>query len=567
MQSLIVGLAQINVTVGAVNANGDRIARAVAAAAARGADVVAAPELAVSGYPPEDLVLQRHFVADCERRIRRLAAEMPARIVAIVGGPRRVGEFVHNSAWVLQKGRVAGIYDKMRLSNYGGFDEKRLFTPGAGPAMLDIGGIRLGLHISEDSWDPAGAPCAGLRGAVDGVLNISSSPYHRGQTRLRERALAAASRAVGAPLLYCNLVGGQDELVFDGASLAVDGGRLLALARSFDEDLLLVRVGARPNGGFTDRAPARIVCEAPRRSGARPPAKARRTPRLPDAAEVYAALTLGLRDYVEKNGFPGVIVALSGGIDSALVAALAVDALGARRVYGITLPSRFSSEGTRRDARRVAQALGVRMAERSIERIYTAFLDELQPLWPGRKPDVTEENLQARIRGAIVMALSNKTGWLVVATGNKSEIATGYCTLYGDMAGGFAVLKDVPKTLVYRLARWRNRVAGRALIPPSTLRRAPSAELRANQTDQDTLPPYPVLDAIIERYVERDQSAAEIVAAGFASDTVRRVLRMIDANEYKRRQSAPGVKVTPKSFGRDRRMPIVNAYRNGARAP
>jgi len=288
---------------------------------------------------------------------------------------------------------------------------------------------------------------------------------------------------------------------------------------------------------------------------------------LPDTAEVYAALTLGLRDYVEKNRFPGVIVALSGGIDSALAAVLAADALGPRRVYGITLPSRFSSEGTRRDAHRVARALGIRMAERSIERVYRAFLEELVPLWPGRAPDVAEENLQARIRGTIVMALSNKFGWMVVTTGNKSETATGYCTLYGDMAGGFAVLKDVPKTLVYRLARWRNRVAGRALIPRSTLRRAPTAELRANQTDQDTLPPYPVLDGIIERYVEQDQSAADIVAAGFDPDTVRRVLRMIDANEYKRRQSAPGVKITPKAFGRDRRMPIVNAYRNGSRAP
>jgi len=567
MHSIIVGLAQINVTVGAVEANGDRVARAAVEAAARGADVVAVPELAIAGYPPEDLVLQRHFVADCERRMRRLAGELPAGIVAVVGGPRRAAECVYNSAWVLCNGRVAGIYDKMLLPNYGVFDEKRLFASGARPAVLEVGSVRLGLHICEDSWDRAAAPCAGLRGAVDGILNISGSPYHRGKTRLRERVLAAASRAIGAPLLYCNLVGGQDELVFDGGSLAVDGERRLANARAFTEDLLLVRVRARPDARRAATGAARIVCPAPPVRRALPAVRARRTPRLPDTAEVYAALTLGLRDYVEKNRFPGVIVALSGGIDSALAAVLAADALGPRRVYGITLPSRFSSEGTRRDAHRVARALGIRMAERSIERVYRAFLEELVPLWPGRAPDVAEENLQARIRGTIVMALSNKFGWMVVTTGNKSETATGYCTLYGDMAGGFAVLKDVPKTLVYRLARWRNRVAGRALIPRSTLRRAPTAELRANQTDQDTLPPYPVLDGIIERYVEQDQSAADIVAAGFDPDTVRRVLRMIDANEYKRRQSAPGVKITPKAFGRDRRMPIVNAYRNGSRAP
>ncbi len=561
MNVLRVGLAQINVTVGALQGNADRIARAASEAAGLGCDVIAVPELAVCGYPPEDLVLKRHFVEDCETVLRGLAKRLPAGPVVIVGAPRVSERGIHNSAWILQGGAICGHYDKMLLPNYGVFDEKRLFVPGERPGWLQLGSWRIGLHICEDSWAPSAPPCAGLRGAVDFALNISGSPYHRGKSRQREGVLGAASKAMGAPLLYCNLVGGQDELVFDGASLAIEGRRVWARARHFEEDLLILDVPARDGAGTREAGDPVAVCELPARAGRRRPAPARVEALMPDAEEVYSALRLGLRDYVEKCGFPGVIVALSGGIDSALAAVIAVDALGAERVRGITLPSRFSSAGTRRDAHRLAAALGIRMDEVSIEPIFEAFLASLTPLWPGRAPDTTEENLQARIRGAIVMALSNKTGAMVVTTGNKSEVATGYCTLYGDMAGGFAILKDVPKTLVYRLARWRNRTAGRPLIPASVLRRPPTAELRANQRDQDSLPPYPLLDAIIERYVERDLGYDDIVAEGFDPEAVRRTLRLIDANEYKRRQSAPGVKITPKAFGRDRRMPIVNAYR------
>ncbi len=395
-------------------------------------------------------------------------------------------------------------------------------------------------------------------------MNLSSSPYHYQKIRLRERALNAAARAVCAPLLYCNLVGGQDELVFDGGSIAMDGRRVLARAKLLEEDLLCVDVAADAQNTIDTQAPKHslleIKCPPPPSHRSRRAQSARIEPLLSPEAEVYAALRLGLRDYAHKNGFSGIVVGLSGGIDSALTAAIAADALGPNRVHGISMPSRYSSPGTRTDARRVAESLGISFIEQPIERLYTAFLEELTPHWRGRAPDVTEENLQARIRGVILMAFSNKFGWLAVTTGNKSEVATGYCTLYGDMAGGFAVLKDVPKTLVYRLARWRNRQGPRPVIPLSTIRRAPTAELRENQKDQDTLPPYSVLDAILEHYVECDEGVEQIIAAGFDPATVCRVARMVDRNEYKRRQAAPGVKITPKAFGRDRRIPITNAY-------
>ncbi len=542
-------LAQINPTVGALSANAGKVLRRAHEAAEAGSALIVFPELVLSGYPPEDLVLKRHFLEDTAREVERLAAELPPDPMVIVGAPRMHGGRARNSAFVFQGGAVTAVHDKILLPNYGVFDEQRVFAPGTDPAvlMLDLGGgrtARIGLHICEDSWDPTAKPCAALAGRVDLVVNISGSPYHRGKLALREQALRAASRAVGAPLLYCNLVGGQDELVFDGASLHLDADGVRARARQFEEELLSVDVG--------DVA-----------SSAR---AAPLAPVLGDMAEVYAALVSGLRDYANKNGFGGVVLGLSGGIDSALVATLAVDALGAERVNAITMPTRYSSEGTRADARQLAGNLGIRLFETPIQGLFESVLSELAPLWSGRAPDTTEENIQARIRGIIVMALSNKFGWLVLTTGNKSELATGYCTLYGDMAGGFAVLKDVPKTMVFELARWRNaqaRAAGKPedLIPASIIARPPSAELRENQTDQDSLPPYEILDGIIERYVERDWSVEAIVADGYDKDVVKRVIRLIDLNEYKRRQGAPGVKITPKAFGRDRRLPITNLYR------
>jgi len=536
MQPIRTVLAQINLTVGAIDSNAQAILQSARLASADGARLAVFPELAISGYPPEDLVLKPHFVADCMERARRLAGELPPDETVIFGCPHAENGRVFNAAYVATGGSIRHVYRKMLLPNYGVFDELRVFTPGTEPLVITIGGWKLGLHICEDSWFADQQPARAMAAAeVAAVINISASPYHRGKLGLREQTLKLAARACSAPLLYCNLVGGQDELVFDGASLWVaPDNRILARAHQFAED--------------------RLVGELPASGGARI------APALDDTAEVYAALTLGLRDYVEKNGFKKAVVALSGGIDSALVAALAVDALGRERVAGVTMPSVFSSAATIGDAELVARNLGIAFHTVPIKRLHAAYLEELAPLWPERAPDTTEENLQARIRGNIIMALSNKFGWLVLTTGNKSELATGYCTLYGDMAGGFAVIKDVPKTLVFELAKWRNRQGPAPVIPTTTIARPPTAELRPDQKDTDSLPPYELLDAILERYVEQDMGVEEIVADGFDAATVRRVARLVDLNEYKRRQGAPGIKITPKAFGRDRRLPITTAY-------
>jgi len=400
---------------------------------------------------------------------------------------------------------------------------------------------------------------------LDALINISASPYHRGKLDLRQDAMGKAARFLETHILYCNLVGGQDELVFDGASLVLGpGGELLARATQFEEDILYFRLPAAKAPSSKELAVQISVIDVPAfgKSGSGGKLKNTVAPELDDVAEVYAALKLGLRDYVNKNGFKKVVVALSGGIDSALVATLAVDALGHERVAGVTMPSQYSSQETLTDAGLVAKNLGIQFLTVPIRSLFDAYIAELAPAFKGTRPDITEENLQARIRGNIVMALSNKFGWLVLTTGNKSELATGYCTLYGDMAGGFAVIKDVPKTLVFDLARWRNRQAAVPVIPPSTIDRPPTAELRPDQKDTDSLPPYNVLDPILERYIERDMSAEEMAGEGFEAATVRRVARMVDHNEYKRRQGAPGIKITPKAFGRDRRMPITNLYRD-----
>lgn len=580
MKSLLVALAQLDVTVGALAPNAAKIIRKAREAAAAGAALIVFPELALSGYPPEDLVLKRHFLDDNEHQIRRLARELPPEAIVAVGAPRSSGGKACNSAVIFHGGREVACYRKMALPNYGVFDEKRVFEPGHQALVLDMGGMRIGVHICEDSWNLDEPAARLLRDQdLDVLVNLSASPYHRGKLGRREDILREAARFLGCPVLYSNLIGGQDELVFDGASLALSAdGALLARARQFTEDILYIPVFSRARQSARPPTPPEVQSidlPAPVLSSEHVPAL-RVEPALEDAAEVYAALKLGLRDYVDKNGFDKVVVALSGGIDSALVATLACDALGRDRVKGVTMPSPYSSAETLGDAGRLAGNLGIELLTLPIRRLYETFISELAPVFEKRPPDVTEENLQARIRGNLVMALSNKFGWLVLTTGNKSELATGYCTLYGDMVGGFAVIKDVPKTLVFELARWRNgstqltaggstglatgRQASHPLIPPSTITRAPSAELRPNQKDTDSLPPYELLDAILERYVELDESVSAIIAAGFDPATVSRVTRLVDRSEYKRRQGAPGIKITPKAFGRDRRMPITNLY-------
>lgn len=569
MRDIVVALVQANVTVGALIPNVQKIVRTAHDAAESGASVIVFPELALSGYPPEDLILKKHFLKDCLGLLARIAREVPQDRVIIAGTPHLVGEKAFNAAAVFHRGKVAAFYHKIALPNYGVFDEKRVFAPGNKALVLEIGDARIGVHICEDSWMPDEMPCVALKPlGLDAVINLSASPYHRGKLSQRESVLAKTSAFLKAPLLYCNLVGGQDELVFDGASFVVEpDGKLTARAKQFEEDILYARI---PNRG--DKGPP-----APKTASSAVqfvdfptlgkidgkssnPWKTTIEPALDDLVKVYSALKLGLHDYVDKNGFSRVVVALSGGIDSALVATLAVDALGKKRVEGITMPSPFSSKETLSDAVLLARNLGIECVTVPIQHLQETYLSELSHLWAGHPPDTTEENLQARIRGNIVMALSNKFGWLVLTTGNKSELATGYCTLYGDMVGGFAVIKDVPKTLVFELSKWRNRQDTVPVIPPSTIERPPTAELRPNQKDTDSLPPYEILDPILERYIERDWGPDEVVADGFDPAVVKRVARMVDRNEYKRRQGAPGIKITPKAFGRDRRMPITNLY-------
>lgn len=568
MNSIHVSLAQINVTVGALAENGRRMLEWANAAHAEGGRLMIFPELAMSGYPPEDLVLKYHFVEDCRREVENLARDLPDDLVAIVGTPWQDHDKACNAAVILHAGAVRGVYRKMLLPNYGVFDEKRVFHPGIRPLILELDDLRIGVHICEDSWYPNEAPCNGLRHAgLDLLVNLSGSPYHRGKLLQRQQILARVAAALDCPVLYCNLVGGQDELVFDGASMAVQpDGSLTGRAAQFAEACLQVCVPkSKPDRTAHAAAGdiAYVSIDAPEAVARKPhaPAPPEVAPLLDDAREVYGALCLGLRDYVEKNGFSRVLIAMSGGIDSALVAAIAADALGPEAVVTVTMPSPYSSSETRADARIVAEALGVEFRSLPISDLFTLYLQTLAPLWPDRPPDVAEENIQARIRGHLIMALSNKFGWLVLATGNKSELAVGYCTLYGDMAGGFAVIKDVPKTLVFELAHWRNRQPEGPVFPESLLNRPPSAELRPDQKDADSLPPYEALDPILEAYVERDMGLDEMVANGLHRETATRITHLVDINEYKRRQAPPGIKITPKAFGRDRRIPMTNAYR------
>jgi NAD+ synthase (glutamine-hydrolysing) len=547
--TLRVAGAQLNLTVGDLRGNEERIAAAMEWAEEEAADVLLLPELAITGYPPEDLVLRPAFVEDNLEVLGRLAARS-GRTATVVGFVDHVGDpVVHsgdaldrrvaNAAAVLRDGAVTGIYHKVLLPNYGVFDEDRYFTAGDDPgAVWPIDGTTVGISICEDIWLSDGPTRAQSEAGARILLNINASPYHRSKAREREAMLSDRARTAGVPLVYLNLVGGQDELVFDGASVVIAAdGSLVHRSPQFVEDRFVVDV---PGPGETAR-PAGIA------------------DLLDPGAEIYTALSTGLGDYVRKNGFRSVVVGLSGGIDSALTATIAADALGPEHVWGISMPARYSSGGSVEDSRELAANLGIRFDVVPVDGVFQAHLDALSDLFAGTATGVAEENLQARSRGAVLMAVSNKFGPMVVATGNKSEMAVGYATLYGDMVGGYAVLKDVFKTVVYQLAVWRNRDG--EVIPQAIVDKAPSAELREGQKDADSLPPYEVLDAVLEQYVEDDLDEDQIVAAGFDPAIVREIVRLVDRNEYKRRQAAPGVKITTKAFGRDRRLPITNRYR------
>jgi NAD+ synthase (glutamine-hydrolysing) len=567
MPRLRVAAAQIDVVVGDLPGNAQRIIDAYEAAEEAGADLVVFPELTVTGYPPEDLLLRPAFVAQAGETLDKIASRT-GRCTAVIGFPDP-GRDLYNAAAVCAHGRVHGTYRKQLLPNYAVFDEQRYFVPRADPpALFVIGGVKVGVSICEDAWSPSGPILEEAAGGAELVVNLNASPYYAQRWRERETMLATRAADASVPIVYANLVGGQDELVFDGASVVFDEqGHLVARAKQFVEELLVVDLDVRPmfrkrqlDPRGRARAPqlAEIPVSDARIGDGRVDAGV--APMLPPVHEVYEALVLGTRDYVRKNGFTDVVIGLSGGIDSSLVASIAVDALGAEHVTGVLMPSRYSSEHSVSDAEALAGRLGIRTFTVSIEPAHTAFDEMLAPIFAGTAPGVAEENVQARIRGNVWMAISNKFGWMVLTAGNKSEMATGYATLYGDMAGGFAVIKDVPKTLVYALARDLNERKGREIIPEHVLEKPPSAELAPGQVDQDSLPPYEVLDPIIEDYVEGDLSVGELIARGYDPELVKRVARMIDRNEYKRRQAPPGVRVSPKAFGKDRRLPITNRW-------
>ena len=537
-----VALGQVNTTVGDLGGNLDRLASWAREATGHGADLVCFPELALTGYPPEDLVFRPAFVDDNLAALEELARRTAEGCAVLVGFVDRSERGLHNAAALLRGGRVEARYHKHRLPNYGVFDEARYFVPGERGCAFRLAGSALGISVCEDAWRP-GPPWDGYAKQASVVPNLNASPYHRGKAGERLEICAARARETGAWIVYVNAVGGQDELVFDGGSMVVaPNGERAWHASVFDEDMLVVDL---PGEGAGEK-PAAPDPE--------------REPWPGEVEQVYRAVTLGLGDYVRKNGFPGVVIGLSGGIDSSLTATIATDALGAEAVRGLAMPSPFSSTESVEDARELAGLLGIRLDEIGITEPYEAYLAALKEVFAGTDPGVAEENIQARIRGNLLMAVSNRFGVMVLATGNKSEMATGYSTLYGDMAGGFAPLKDVPKTLVFELARWRNAQGEPAPIPQRVLDKPPSAELRAGQLDTDSLPPYELLDPIIEAYVEEDRSPEEIAGD---SELVERVVAMIDRTEYKRRQAPPGVKITPKAFGRDRRLPITNRYRPG----
>ena len=564
MEKLRVSLAQINPTVGDLTGNTKKIIEYLQKAREDGADVVAFPEMAVTGYPPEDLLLKPGFIRDNLEALKAIQKETRG-ITAVVGFVDGEKE-IYNAAAVLHDGAVSAVYRKMYLPNYSVFDEERYFKRGREPLIISLNGIDIGITICEDIWYPEGPVMIEAMAGAEVIININASPFYYRKWKLREEMVASRAADNSAAIAYVNAVGGQDELVFDGHSMVFDRqGNIMARGRSFEEELITVdislptkrlmshvsrlttikrvtlpKINSRP-GYLTLSAHGEVV----------PPSL---------IEEVYKALVLGTRDYMAKNGFKNAIIALSGGIDSALVAAIAVEAIGKENVTTAFLPSYYTSRESREDAERVAGNLGIKLLTIHIQDTFESYLNDLKEVFSGVNPDTTEENLQARTRGNIIMALSNKFGWLVLTTGNKSEMSVGYATLYGDMAGGFAVIKDVPKTMVYELCRYINSIKEREIIPETVLTKAPTAELKPNQTDQDTLPPYDVLDSILKGYIEENKGIEELASLGFQVETVRNVIRMVDSSEYKRRQAAPGIKITPRALGKDWRMPITNRY-------
>lgn len=576
MRRLRVGMAQINTTVGDFQGNTEKILKAAAEARSLAVDLLTFPELAICGYPPEDLLLKPKFIEENLRALDRVIEGSPG-LTMVVGFVDAEGD-IYNAAAVIHDGKLVSVYRKIYLPNYGVFDENRYFQSGKECPVYVIAGVGVGINICEDIWYEAGPATAQAYSGAEVIVNISASPYHFGKRDYMERMLGTRASDNVALVAYNNLVGGQDELVFSGNSMVLDEkGQLIARGKQFEEDLIVADLDVeavfrtrlhdprwRKGTLLLDQGrlcgTKIIVSEAPF-AASKPPLPQRQLPARSPLGEVYDALLLGTRDYIRKNGFEKVLIGLSGGIDSSLVAAIAVDALGPSNVVGVAMPSRYSSPGSVSDAELLARNLGIELIKIPIEQIFQAYLETLALSFKGTQPNVAEENIQARIRGNLLMALSNKFGWLVLTTGNKSEMATGYATLYGDMAGGFAVIKDVPKTMVCQLAKYRNSVAGWELIPSSILEKPPSAELRPEQKDTDTLPPYDLLDPVLTAYVEEDKSIEQIIATGIPAEVVKRAARLVDTSEYKRRQAPPGIKITPRAFGRDRRLPITNQFK------
>ena len=576
MHTIRIGIAQINSTVGDFSGNTKKIMQSIDQAKSLGVDLLTLPELAIPGYPPEDLLLKPQFIKQNKESLNKII-EHSSGIMVVVGFVDSDGD-IYNAAAVLYNKKLVGVYHKFYLPNYGVFDENRYFQAGVGCPVFIIYGIGMGITICEDMWYEAGPAIVQAYAGARVLINISASPYHAGKGLFRERMLATRASDSIAIVVHNNLIGGQDELVFDGNSLIInEKGEVIARGKQFEEDFVVADLDVESvfRSQLHDsrrrkeipwvreklEGATKIEASSEYPAIAKPHLPPRQVERLDELTEIYQALVLGTRDYIHKNGFDKVVIGLSGGVDSSLVAAIATDALGADNVIGVSMPSRYSSRSSISDAEALARNLGIQFEVIPIEKAFSSYLETLAEPFKDAQPDITEENIQARIRGNILFALSNKFGWLVLACSNKSETATGYTTLYGDMAGGFIPLKDVPKTLVVELATYKNRQAGEEVIPPAILTKAPSAELRPGQKDVDTLPPYDILDPILKAYVEDDLAIDQITDMGFDRDTVTKIARMVDRSEYKRRQTAPGIKITPRDFGRDRRLPITNKFK------
>jgi NAD+ synthase (glutamine-hydrolysing) len=576
MRKLRIGMSQINTTVGDFAGNMRKIVEAIAAARPLGVDLLTFPELAICGYPPEDLLFKPQFIEENLKSLEKVVKQTSG--LAVIVGFVDAKSDIYNAAAIINDGKLVSIYHKIYLPNYGVFDENRYFQAGRECPVYTILGVGIGINICEDIWYEAGPATAQAYAGAEVIVNISASPYHFGKENDRERMLSTRASDNVAIIVYDNLVGGQDELVFDGNSMVLsEKGQLLARGKQFEEDLVVVDLDVeavfrtrlhdprwRKETLLLEDEPehaVKIMVSELSPAAPKPALPSRQTKSHSFPGDVYDALVLGTGDYITKNGFKKVLIGLSGGIDSSLVTAIAADALGPSNVVGVLMPSRYSSPGSISDAELLGRNLGIKYITIPIEKVYQAYIETLAEQFRDVKPDTTEENIQARIRGNLLMALSNKFGWLVLTTGNKSEFATGYTTLYGDMAGGFAVIKDVPKTLVYELAKYRNSIAKDNVIPPSIISKAPSAELRPEQKDTDSLPPYDLLDPVLTAYVEEDKSVEQIIGSGFEESVVKRAARLVDTSEYKRRQAPPGIKITPRAFGRDRRLPITNRFK------